>query len=120
MNRIRIGRPVARGERRWPGAQSPDPRDPGIARATGARAVRNGARDMMARAGRCLWLAVRMVIRAVRMAHDEQVRMWENVLLTSGAAPLTAAGPLRWVASLGGYRLIGSHLPAQDPAETGR
>ena len=123
MNRIRIGRPGAGGERRWPGALSPDPRDPGIARATGARAgraVRNGARDMMARAGRSLWLAVRMVIGVVRMAHDEQVRMWEGVLLTSGAAPLTAAGPLRWVASLGGYRLIGSHLPAQDPAETGR
>ncbi len=57
---------------------SPDPRDPGIVRATGARsgrAVRNGARDRMARAGRCLWLAVRMVIHAVRMAHHEQVRM---------------------------------------------
>ena len=122
MNRIRTGRPGARGERRWPGALSPDPRGPGIARATGARAgraVRNGARDMMARAGRCLWLAVRMVIRAVRMAHDEQVRMWEGVLLTSGAAPLTAAGPLRWVASLGGYRLIGSHLPGPGPCRNG-
>ena len=75
---------------------------------------------MMARAGRFLWLAVRMVIRAVRMAHDEQARMWECVLLTRGAAPLTAAGPLRWVPSLGGYRLSGSHLPAQDPSETGR
>ena len=75
---------------------------------------------MMARAGRRLWLAVRAVIRAVTMAHDEQVRMWECILLTSGAAPLTAAGPLRWVRSLDGYRLAGSHLPAQDPAETGR
>ena len=46
--------------------------------------------------------------------------MWECVLLTSGAAPLTAAGPLRWVRSLDGYRLDGSHVPAQDPAETGR
>jgi hypothetical protein len=54
------------------------------------------------------------------MAHDEQVRMWECILLTSGAAPLTAAGPLRWVPSLGGYRLTGSHLPAQEPSETGR
>jgi hypothetical protein len=75
---------------------------------------------MMAWAGRRLWLAVWMVIRAVKMAHDEQVRMWEGVLFTSGAAPLTAAGPLRWVASLGGYRLAGSHLPAQDPSETAR
>jgi len=54
------------------------------------------------------------------MAHDEQVRMWECIVLTSGAAPLTAAGPLRWVPSLGGYQLVGSHLPAQEPSETGR
>jgi hypothetical protein len=88
------------------------------------RAFRKGARDMIARAGRCLWLAVRTVIRTVirvvKMAHREQVSMWECVLLTSGAAPLTAAGPLRWVPSLDGHRLIGSHLPAQDPGETGR
>jgi len=75
---------------------------------------------MMAWAGRRLWPAVRTVIRAVRLAHDEQVRMWECILITRGAAPLTAAGPLRWVPSLGGYRLTGSHLPAQDPSETGR
>jgi hypothetical protein len=61
-----------------------------------------------------------MVIRVVRMAHEEQVRMWECLLLTSGTAPLTAAGPLRWVPSLGGDRLIGSQLPAQDPSETAR
>ena len=116
MNRIRIGRPRAR-------ALSPDPPDAGIARARGARAgraFRKVARDMMAWACRCLWLAARMVIGAVRMAHHEQVGMWECVLQTSGAAPLTAAGPLRWVPSLGGYRLAGSHLPAQDPSETGR
>jgi hypothetical protein len=56
-------------------------------------------------------------------ADDKQrhwVRMWECVLLTSGAAPLTAAGPLRWIPSLGGDRLAGSHLPAQDPTETRR
>ena len=117
MKRSRIGRPGARSERPWPGALSPDPADPGIVRATGARAdraVRNGTRDMLAWAGRRLWLAVRTVIRAVTMAHHEQVRMWECVLLTSGAAPLTAAGPLRWVGSLDGYRLAGSHLPTQD------
>ena len=94
MNRIRIGRPGARSGRPWPGALSPDPPDPGIVRATGAsadRAVRNAARDMMAWAGRRLWLAVQTVIRAVAMAHHEQVRMWECVLLTSGAAPLSAA-----------------------------
>ena len=72
----------------------------------------NGKAGPEKRAGRYLWLAVRTVIRVVTMAHDGQVGMWECVLLTSGAAPLTAAGPLRWVASLGGYRLVGSHLPA--------
>ena len=75
---------------------------------------------MLAWAGRCLSLAVRTVFLAVAMAHNEQVRMWESVLETSGVAPLTAAGPLRWVRSLDGYRLVGSHVPAQDPAETGR
>ena len=93
--------------------------DPEILEGPG-RAVRKAARDMMAWAGRRLWLAVRTVIRAAGMAHHEQVRMWECVLLTSGAAPLTAAGPLRWVRSLDGYRLAGSHVPAQDPSETGR
>src|SRR5215471_1969201 len=85
-----------------------------------ATAFRKSARELMASAGRRLWLAIRTVIRAVRMAHHEQVSMWECVLLTSGAAPLTAAGPLRWVRSLDGYRLAGSHLPAQDMSETGR
>jgi len=121
MNRIRIGRSGARRGRPWPGALSPGRSDPGIAWATGVRADRavgKGAGGMLAWAGRCLWLVVRAVIRAVGMAHHEQVRMWECVLLTSGAAPLSAAGPLRWVRSLDGYRLAGSHLPAQDPAET--
>jgi hypothetical protein len=116
MNRIRIRRPTAR-------ALSPDPPDPDIVRVKGARAgraFRKGARDMIAWAGRRLWLAAWMVIRAVKMAHDEQVRMWECILLTSGAVPLSAAGPLRWVRSLEGYRLVGSHVPAQDPSETGR
>jgi hypothetical protein len=123
MNRIRIGWPGARSERRWPWALCPGPPDPDVVRAAGARADRafgKAARDMIARAGRRLWLAVRTVIRAVRLAHHEQVRMWECVLLTSGVAPLTAAGPLRWVPSLDGYRLAGSHLPAQDPSKTER
>jgi hypothetical protein len=123
MNHIRIGRSGTRSGRPRPGALAPDPPDPDIVRATGApadRSVRKRGRDMMVWAGRCLRLAVRAVIRAVQMAHDEQVRMWECILLTSGAAPLTAVGPLRWVRSLDGYRLIGSHLPAQDPSETGR
>ena len=85
-----------------------------------ARPARSGKAvlGILAWAGGRLWLAVRTVIRAVQMAHHEQVYAWECILLTSGVAPLTAAGPLRWVRSLDGYRLAGSHLPAQDPAET--
>jgi hypothetical protein len=67
--------------------------------------------------GRRLWLAVQMVIRAVRMANDEQVYMWECVLLTSRALPATAGGPLRWVPSLDGNRLVGSYLPTWDQSE---
>ena len=123
MNRIRIGRAGARSERPWPGALPPGPPDPGIVRATGARpdcAFRKATRDIMAWAGGRLWLVVRTAIRAVGMAHHEQVRMWECILETSGAAPLSAAGPLRWVRSLDGYRLEGSQVPTPDPAETGR
>ena len=123
MNRIRIGGPGARSGRPCSGAPSPNPASPGIVRISGAgadRAFRKAARGMMAWAGRCLWLAVRPVICAVRMAFHEQARMWECVLLTSGTVPLTAVGPLRWVRSIGGYRLEGSYLQTQDPAETGR
>jgi hypothetical protein len=74
-------------------------------------------RDMMARAGRRLRLAVRPVIRAVKMARNEQVHAWECILLTSGAAPLTAAGPLRWVPSLNGDRLAAATCrPRTRPA----
>jgi hypothetical protein len=122
MNRIRIGRPRALSERPWPGLSSrtrETQTSSGPGRLRGPR-VPERRRDMTAWAGRLLWLAARTVIRAVTMAHHEQVRMWECVLLTSGTAPLSAAGPLRWVRSLDGYQLAGSHLPAQDAAETGR
>ena len=63
---------------------------------------------------RSLSLAVRMVIRAVRRANDAQVSMWESILLTSGAVPATAIGPLRWIHLPDGNRLIGSYLPTWD------
>jgi hypothetical protein len=66
---------------------------------------------MTAWVGRSARLAVRTVIRAARRANDEQVRMWDCVLMTGGTMPATAAGPLRWVRSLDGYQLVGSHLP---------
>lgn len=71
---------------------------------------------MIDRVGRAAWLVVRPVIRAVKKANDEQVRMWESVLLTTRAAPATTAGPLRWVNSLDGYRLVGSYLAAENLA----
>jgi hypothetical protein len=123
MNRIHIRHPATRSGHPWPGALSSSPPDPGIVQnpdTPADRAFPKAARGMMAWAGRCLWLAVRPVICAARMAHNEQVRMWECVLFPSGVVPLTAVGPLRWVRSLDGYRLVGSDLPAQDPAETGR
>jgi len=80
--------------------------------------ARERHRDMMAWVGRRVRLAARTVIRMVRMASTEQVCMWECLLVISGVAPLSAAGPLRWVPSLDGYRLVGRHLPPQDPNET--
>jgi hypothetical protein len=74
---------------------------------------------MMAWIGRRPRLAVRTIIRAVKVANDEQVRMWESVLLTSRAVPATVTGPLRWVPSLDGDRLAGSYLPTWDQSETG-
>jgi hypothetical protein len=75
---------------------------------------------MMAWVGGPVRLAVRTAIRAVKMANDEQVYMWESLLLTSRVVPTTAIAPLRWVPSLDGYRLVGSYLPVQDQSETGR
>jgi hypothetical protein len=55
---------------------------------------------MIGWAGKCLWLAVRTVIRAVKIANYEQVHMWECVLLTSGGyrypQPVRCAGFRRW------------------------
>ena len=114
MNRIRIRRQTARSERPWPGhsRRTRQTRTSSGPKALTRTALWKGGQDMIAWAGRRLSLAVRMVIRVVRMTHHEQVSMWECVLLPSGVAPLSAAGPLRWVPSLGGYRLVGSDLPA--------
>jgi hypothetical protein len=73
---------------------------------------------MMAWVGARIRPAVRTVIRAVRRANDEQVHMWECLVLTSRAVPATATGALRWVPSLDSYRLAGSYLPGQEQSET--
>ena len=123
MKRIRIGRRRPGANAGGPGHSRRTRETPDIVQGKGARAdraFRKGVRKTIAWTGRCLWLAAWTVIRAVKMAHDGQVHMWECVLATSGTVPLTAADPLRWVPSLGGHRLVGSHLPAHDPSETGR
>jgi hypothetical protein len=74
---------------------------------------------MTARAGARIRLAARTAIRAVRRANDEQVNMWECLLLTSRAVPAMTTGALRWVPSADGYLLVGSYLPGQDQSETG-
>jgi hypothetical protein len=73
---------------------------------------------MIAWVGGRVRLAIQKAIGAVRKAIDEQVYMWESVLLSSRAA-VTTTGQLRWVCSPGGYRLVGSYLSAQDPSEAG-
>ena len=74
---------------------------------------------MIAWVGRRVRRAAQKVIRAAIHAHDEQVYAWECVLRANRAVPQTVTGPLRWVNSLDGYRLVGSHLPAQDQSQTG-
>jgi hypothetical protein len=74
---------------------------------------------MIAWVGRRVRRAVQKVIRAAKDAHDEQVYAWECILRANRAAPQSAIGPMRWVNSLDGYRLVGSHLPAQDQSQTG-
>ena len=74
---------------------------------------------MIAWVGRRVWRAVRTVIRVAKETHDEQVSMWESLLSANRAVPQTTTGPLRWVNSLDGYRLVGSHLPARDQSQTG-
>lgn len=74
---------------------------------------------MIAGVGRRVRLVVRMVIRALRKANDEQLYMWECLWLSSRTAPVTDTGQLRWRPSLDGHRLVGTHLPVQGPSETG-
>ena len=67
---------------------------------------------------RVLWRAVCRAARAVGRIHAEQVHGWE-VWLQANRAAVPDDGPLRWVLSLDGYRLAGSHLSAGSRATTG-
>ena len=80
-------------------------------------AFQDGARDLVTWAGRRLWLAVRTVIRVVRMAHHEQVYAWECILLVVGhpdhadhrpdRQPKAPAGP--------GHQVPGAILECDPP-----
>jgi hypothetical protein len=74
---------------------------------------------MIGAIGMGAWQAVRCAARAIRVAHNEQVYMWECMWRSSTVAPPTATGPLCWVPSLDGYRLDGSHLAGPDRGRNG-
>ena len=69
---------------------------------------------MIAVLGRLLWRAMRRVGRAVRDVYCDQVRAWE-CFWQAGRAPVPRPGPMAWVNSLDGYRLVGSYLPEPEP-----
>jgi hypothetical protein len=63
-----------------------------------------------------LWRAVRRAATALRHAHREQTLIWE-LWWQANRATVPSAGPLRWVLTLDGRRLAGSHLPAPHHAD---
>ena len=58
-----------------------------------------------------LWRAVCRAARALGRLHADQVHGWE-VWAQANRAAVLAEGPLRWVPTLDGRRLAGSHMPA--------
>ena len=65
-----------------------------------------------------VWRAVLRAAAALRHIHREQALLWELRWQASRtSAPST--GPLRWVLTLDGHRLAGSHVPAAHHASTG-
>ena len=58
-----------------------------------------------------LWRAAYRAIRALGRLHADQVHAWE-VWAQADRAAVPAEGPLRWVLTLDGRRLAGSHVPA--------
>ena len=58
-----------------------------------------------------LWRAAYRAIRALGRLHADQVHAWE-VWARANRAAVPAEDPLRWVLTLDGRRLAGSHVPA--------
>jgi hypothetical protein len=59
---------------------------------------------------------VRRAAAAPRHVHREQTLMRERRRQATGQ-PCPAAAPLRWVLTIDGHRLAGSHLPAPHHAD---
>jgi hypothetical protein len=61
------------------------------------------------------WRAACHVAAGLRDLHHEQVHAWECICRAS-RAPVDRPGPLTWIPSLDGPRLVGTRLPAPDAA----
>ena len=64
------------------------------------------------------WRPVRHAAVALRRIHREQALMWE-LWWQANRASAPTTGPLRWVLTLDGHRLAGSHVPAARYAGAG-
>jgi hypothetical protein len=64
------------------------------------------------------WQAVLRAAAALRHIQREQALMWE-LCWQANRASAPSTGPLRWVLTLDGHRLAGSHAPAAHHADTG-
>jgi len=71
-----------------------------------------GPRTIPAHLTAC-WRAACHVAAGLRDLHREQVYAWECICRAS-RAPVDRPGPLTWVPSLDGQRLVGTWLPAPD------
>ena len=93
---------------RWPRASS------GAPEATTEVIMTTGTRIMPAHWTVC-WRAACYVAAMLRDLHREQVYAWECICRAS-RAPVDRAGPLAWIPSLDGSRLVGTWLPGPDDA----
>ena len=59
--------------------------------------------------------AVHRAAASLSRVHREQTLMWE-LWWQASRATVPGTGPLRWVLTLDGHRLAGSHLPAPHHA----
>jgi hypothetical protein len=66
--------------------------------------------------GATLRQAVHRAAAGLRHIHREQTLMWE-LWWQANRATVPSTGPLRWVLTLDGHRLAGSHLPAPHHAD---